>query len=58
MPLVKYLGQKIKSLPTSNTIGIKNVEETFKEAQDYAERGFNVLKVKLGKDLEKTLNAW
>ena len=26
VPLVKYLGQKIQSLPTSNTIGIKNVE--------------------------------
>lgn len=51
VPLVKYLGQKVKSLPTSNTIGIKNVEETLKEAQEYGERGFKVLKVKLGKDL-------
>jgi L-Ala-D/L-Glu epimerase len=49
--LVKYLGQKIHSLPTSNTIGIKNVEETLKEAQEYGERGFQILKVKLGKDL-------
>src|SRR5688572_11436806 len=32
VPLVKFLGQKIKTLPTSNTIGIKNVEETLKEA--------------------------
>ncbi|PZR41240.1 MAG: dipeptide epimerase [Azospira oryzae] len=51
VPLVKYLGQKIKSLPTSNTIGIKNVEETLKEAEEYGQRGFTVLKVKLGKDL-------
>src|SRR5262249_37815054 len=51
IPLVKYLGQKIHSLPTSNTIGIKNVEETLKEAQEYGERGFKILKVKLGKDL-------
>src|SRR5688500_11696518 len=28
VPLVKYLGQKIKTLPTSNTIGIKGVEDT------------------------------
>jgi L-Ala-D/L-Glu epimerase len=55
VPLVKYLGQKIKSLPTSNTIGIKNVEETLKEAKEYGERGFSVLKVKLGKDLEEDL---
>jgi len=53
VPLVKLLGQKIKSLPTSNTIGIKNVEDTLKEAAEYGERGFKVLKVKLGKDLEE-----
>jgi L-alanine-DL-glutamate epimerase-like enolase superfamily enzyme len=53
IPLVKYLGQKIKSMPTSNTIGIKSVEETIKEAQEYGERGFTVLKVKLGKDLDE-----
>src|ERR1041384_1087603 len=55
VPLVKYLGQKIQSLPTSNTIGIKNVEETLKEAQEYGERGFKVLKVKLGIDLEEDI---
>src|SRR5688572_27437862 len=53
IPLVKYLGQKIKKLPTSNTIGIKNVEETLKEAEDYIKRGFKVIKVKLGKDLDE-----
>lgn len=55
VPLVKYLGQKIKSLPTSNTIGIKNVEETLKEAEEYGQRGFTVLKVKLGKDLTEDI---
>jgi L-alanine-DL-glutamate epimerase-like enolase superfamily enzyme len=53
IPLVKFLGQKIKKLQTSNTIGIKNVEETLKEAEDYIQRGFKVLKVKLGKDLDE-----
>jgi L-Ala-D/L-Glu epimerase len=55
VPLVKYLGQKIHSMPTSNTIGIKNVEETLKEAKEYGERGFTVLKVKLGKDLNEDI---
>lgn len=55
VPLVKFLGQKITSMPTSNTIGIKNVEETLKEATEYGERGFKVLKVKLGKDLEEDI---
>lgn len=55
IPLVKFLGQKIKSLPTSNTIGIKNVEDTLKEAKEYDQRGFKILKVKLGMDLEEDI---
>jgi L-alanine-DL-glutamate epimerase-like enolase superfamily enzyme len=55
VPLVKFLGQKIKTLPTSNTIGIKNVEETLKEAGEYIKAGFKVLKVKLGKDLTEDI---
>ncbi|MCU0418209.1 MAG: dipeptide epimerase [Cyclobacteriaceae bacterium] len=55
IPLVKFLGQKIKSLPTSNTIGIKNVADTLKEAKEYGARGFTVLKVKLGKDLDEDI---
>ncbi len=55
IPLVKYLGQKIQSMPTSNTIGIKNVEETLKEAEDYKQRGFKILKVKLGINLEEDI---
>lgn len=51
IPLVKFLGQKIQSLPTSNTIGIKSEQETLKDAQEFIERGFRVLKVKVGKDL-------
>jgi L-Ala-D/L-Glu epimerase len=55
VPLVKFLGQKITTLPTSNTIGIKNVSETVKEAGEYIKAGFQVLKVKLGKDLEEDI---
>ena len=55
IPLVKYLGQKIRTLPTSNTIGIKNVEETLKEAEEYGKLGFKALKVKIGKDLEEDI---
>lgn len=55
IPLVTFLGQKIRSLPTSNTIGIKNVDETLREAQDFMSRGFKILKVKLGKDLNEDI---
>ena len=50
----ELLGGKIKDgLPTSITIGIKNVEETLAEAKEYWGRGFTILKVKLGKNLEE-----
>lgn len=55
IPLCQYLGQRIKSLPTSITIGIKGVEETAEEAQEYLDRGFKILKVKLGRSLEEDL---
>ncbi len=55
VPLVKYLGQKINSMPTSNTIGIKNVADTLKEAEEYGKLGFKALKVKIGKDLEEDI---
>lgn len=55
VPLVKFLGQKIRSLPTSNTIGIKNVAETIREAHEFIGRGFRILKVKLGKDLAEDI---
>lgn len=48
MPLVKLLGQKIFSMPTSITIGIKGVQETLEEAKEYIDRKFKILKVKLG----------
>ena len=55
VPLVDYLGRCHDFLPTSITIGIKGVEETVAEAREYLERGFNVLKVKLGHSPEEDL---
>ena len=55
VPLVRFLGQKIRTLPTSNTIGIKNVDDTIREARDFIGQGFRILKVKLGKDLEEDI---
>ena len=55
VPLVSFLGQKIKSLPTSITIGIKNVADTILEANEYVDRGFKILKVKLGNDLAEDI---
>ncbi len=55
VPLAAFLGQTIQSLPTSITIGIKNVAETLTEAEEYIGRGFKSLKVKLGQSLEEDL---
>lgn len=55
IPLVRFLGQKIMSMPTSITIGVKGVPETLEEAKEYTGRGFKILKVKLGISLEEDL---
>lgn len=52
IPLYKYLGRKIEKLQTSVTIGIKDVEATLEEADEYYGMGYRCLKVKLGHDLE------
>ena len=55
LPLVEVLGRVHQALPTSITIGIKSVAETLVEAQEYIGRGFQVLKVKLGQDLDQDI---
>jgi len=55
VPLVTFLGQQIESMATSVTIGIKNVEETLEEADEFIGMGFKILKVKLGNNLEEDI---
>lgn len=59
IPVVEFYGQKIKSLPTSVTIGIMSVEETIQEAEQFKGLGFKILKVKTGinlvEDVERIL---
>ncbi len=53
--VASFYGQKVKALPTSITIGIKNVEETLKDAAGFLSLGFKILKVKLGLNLEEDI---
>ena len=53
VPLVEMLGRAHDALPTSITIGIKDVHETLAEAEEYVGRGFAILKVKTGRSLEE-----
>jgi L-Ala-D/L-Glu epimerase len=55
LPLAKCLGQVHHSLPTSITVGIKDVADTLAEAKEYVAAGFTHLKVKLGHDLDEDL---
>ncbi|WNJ16135.1 dipeptide epimerase [Pontibacter sp. G13] len=55
LPLVSIWGQQHAALPTSITIGIKDVAETLEEADEYIGRGFKILKVKLGQSLQEDL---
>lgn len=59
VPVVQFYGQKIRSLPTSVTIGIMNVADTLAEANDYYQLGFRTLKIKTGltvdEDIERVL---
>ena len=52
VPLADALGRAHAALPTSITIGIKDAAATVREAGEYLDRGFRVLKVKLGHSLD------
>lgn len=53
--LGKYLGVRLTPLPTSITIGIKNSEETVEEGLEYKERGFKIIKLKIGQSIEEDI---
>lgn len=55
IPVVEFYGQKMRSLPTSVTIGIMSVGETLKEAEQFKSLGFRILKVKTGHDPEEDI---
>lgn len=51
-PVVDLLGRVHGELPTSITIGVRDVADTLAEAREYLDRGFRVLKVKVGEHVE------
>lgn len=55
IPIVAFYGQYHTEMPTSITIGIKNVAGTLEEAEEYKAAGFRVLKVKTGLNVEEDI---
>jgi len=51
-PVVDLLGRLHDAMPTSITIGVRNVADTLEEAREYLGRGFRVLKVKIGENVD------
>lgn len=56
-PVFELYGRVHHSLPTSITIGIKNIEKTYAEALEYISKGFKVLKIKLGLNLQEDIKT-
>lgn len=50
--IVDFYGRQHKRMLTSVTIGIKDVAATLEEAEDYYQKGFRILKVKTGLDVQ------
>lgn len=55
VPCALQLGQVHHAMPTSITIGVKDVAATLNEAAEYLARGFRVLKVKVGLDVAEDI---
>jgi len=50
--LGSFLGRVIPELPTSITVGIKNIDETIEEINEYYSSGFRYIKIKLGDKID------
>ncbi|MEZ4745415.1 MAG: dipeptide epimerase [Calditrichia bacterium] len=58
LPLAKFLGQSHREIPTSITIGIKpNIYETLAEADEYLGRGFRIIKLKIGINVDQDIET-
>jgi L-alanine-DL-glutamate epimerase-like enolase superfamily enzyme len=53
--LYDFLGGRTGKMLTSVTIGIANLESTLADAKEFIDKGFKILKVKLGLDLGEDL---
>ncbi len=55
VPLYKFLGGYRTHMATSITIGIMGLEETLRYADEFVKKGFTILKIKGGSNLEEDI---
>lgn len=55
IPVVDLYGRKIKALPTSVTIGIKDTADMLVEAKENYAAGFRIIKIKTGLNVEEDI---
>lgn len=55
IPVVDLYGRKVKALPTSITIGIKDTAEMLEEAKGNYAAGFKIIKIKTGQNVEEDI---
>ena len=55
MPLYRYLGGETGAVHSDVTIGIGTPDEMAEKALEWIEKGFTILKIKLGEDIETDL---
>ena len=53
--LGKFLGIRHEPIPTSITIGLKNVEETVEEGLEYKQKEFQIIKLKIGQSKDEDI---
>ncbi len=56
-PLAEIWGIRSGPLPTSMTIGIKEVSEMLKDAKEFTRQGFRILKIKTGRNVKEDIEC-
>lgn len=55
LPLLRLLGPEYESFKTSITIGVESLEQTVETAQSHMDKGFTILKIKIGECVEEDI---
>ena len=54
--LIEQLGPVHQSFPTSITIGVAPLEQTIKDAKNHLQKGFSILKLKIGENVDEDID--